>query len=159
MVYVTHDQEEALSISDRVAVMNKGVLSSMERLGRSLQAQEQIRRRIRRGDEFPQVEIKEVRPSDDGTGASVVDFLWQDRVSALLLKMRIVTGQHRTLLLRPAIEPVGRDEEITDENTISGKVIDSSFWGRSPARIDVGGEDRVDDSKTKEHGVSEGKSN
>jgi len=53
---------------------------------------------------------------------------------------------------------VGRDEEITDENTISGKVIDSSFLGSiTRYRIDVGGEEIVvDDSKTKEHGVFRG---
>ncbi|MGB4274414.1 MAG: ABC transporter ATP-binding protein [Bacillota bacterium] len=161
MVYVTHDQEEALSISDRVAVMNKGVL---EQYGTPWEIYYKPKNKFVAefvGEtNFLQVEIKEVRPSDDGTGASVVDFLWQDRVFSTSVENEgLSPGSTRTLLLRPeAIEPVGRDEEITDENTISGKVIDSSFLGSiTRYRIDVGGEEIVvDDSKTKEHGVFRG---
>ena len=34
-VYVTHDQEEALTMSDRIAVMNRGVIEQVERPRRS----------------------------------------------------------------------------------------------------------------------------
>ena len=37
-VYVTHDQEEALTMSDRIAVMNRGVIEQMDGPRRSTSA-------------------------------------------------------------------------------------------------------------------------
>ena len=36
VIYVTHDQEEALTMSDRVAVMNGGRLAQLVRRGRCM---------------------------------------------------------------------------------------------------------------------------
>ena len=48
-VYVTHDQEEALAISDRVVVMNVGGIEQIGTPGRHLQpAEDPLRRRFRR---------------------------------------------------------------------------------------------------------------
>ena len=48
-VYVTHDQEEALAISDRVIVMNVGVIEQIGTPRGDLQPAEQpLRRRLRR---------------------------------------------------------------------------------------------------------------
>jgi len=38
-IYVTHDQEEALVISDRIAVMEQGVIQQIANPGRSMQTQ------------------------------------------------------------------------------------------------------------------------
>ena len=37
-VYVTHDQEEALTMSDRIAVMNRGIIEQVAEPGRGLRA-------------------------------------------------------------------------------------------------------------------------
>ena len=51
-IYVTHDQEEALSISDRVAVLSQGRHRADRPAGRDLRrARDTVRRRVRRHDE------------------------------------------------------------------------------------------------------------
>ena len=48
-VFVTHDQEEALSMSDRVAVFNQGRVEQVAHPGRALREPRQLlRRRLRR---------------------------------------------------------------------------------------------------------------
>ena len=48
-VYVTHDQEEALTMSDRVAVFNHGRIEQIGHAGRGLRAaRDRVRRRLRR---------------------------------------------------------------------------------------------------------------
>ena len=48
-VYVTHDQEEALTMSDTVAVFNHGRIEQLGRPGRGLRpAGDRVRRRVRR---------------------------------------------------------------------------------------------------------------
>ena len=48
-VYVTHDQEEALTMSDRIAVMNRGRVEQIARPGRGLRAPDHdLRRRVHR---------------------------------------------------------------------------------------------------------------
>ena len=49
-IYVTHDQEEALTMSDRVAVFNEGRIEQVGPAGGDLRAPRQpVRRRVRRG--------------------------------------------------------------------------------------------------------------
>ncbi len=53
-LFVTHDQEEALSMSDRVGVMRAGRLEQARRARRAvLPAGDRVRRRVRRHDEPP----------------------------------------------------------------------------------------------------------
>jgi mannopine transport system ATP-binding protein len=53
VIYVTHDQEEALTMSDRVAVMHKGNLEQIGTSERPLrQSRQRFRRRLRRIDQF-----------------------------------------------------------------------------------------------------------
>ena len=48
-VYVTHDQEEALTMSDRIAVMNRGIVEQIADPGRGLRAAgDDLRRRLHR---------------------------------------------------------------------------------------------------------------
>ena len=48
-VYVTHDQEEALTMSDRIAVMNRGVIEQLDEPGGDLRAsQHHLRGRLHR---------------------------------------------------------------------------------------------------------------
>ena len=52
-VYVTHDQEEALAMSDRVAVMNEGRIEQLGHAARDLRlAGDPLRRRLHRRDEL-----------------------------------------------------------------------------------------------------------
>ena len=49
-IYVTHDQDEALTMSDRIAVFNEGRIEQVGTPGRDLRAPgDPIRRRLRRG--------------------------------------------------------------------------------------------------------------
>ena len=53
-IYVTHDQEEALTMSDRIAVMNEGLMAQVGRPGGSLRpAVQSFRRRLHRRIELP----------------------------------------------------------------------------------------------------------
>ena len=53
-IYVTHDQEEALTMSDRIAVMNDGQGAPDWLAGRNLRAADNaLRGGFHRGDEFP----------------------------------------------------------------------------------------------------------
>ena len=47
-LYVTHDQEEALAMSDRIAVFNTGRVEQSARRPRSTSARDGVRRRLRR---------------------------------------------------------------------------------------------------------------
>ena len=56
-IYVTHDQEEALSISDRVAVLSHGQIEQIGSPGRDLRrSRDAVRRRVRRHDEPDRVD-------------------------------------------------------------------------------------------------------
>ena len=51
-LFVTHDQEEALAVADRVGVMAVGRLEQLRRPGRALRAPaDAVRRRLRRPDQ------------------------------------------------------------------------------------------------------------
>ena len=53
-IYVTHDQEEALTMSDRMAVFNHGQVEQVGTPGRGVRAsRDRLRRRVRRGVERP----------------------------------------------------------------------------------------------------------
>ena len=65
-IYVTHDQTEALTMSDRIAVMKGGRVHQIGTPGRDLQlARHRLRRLVHRGDELPP---RPVAPAD-GQGA------------------------------------------------------------------------------------------
>ena len=54
LVFVTHDQEEALAMSDRIAVMNAGPRRAGRRADRDLRtAAHALRRRLHRRDQYP----------------------------------------------------------------------------------------------------------
>ena len=67
-IYVTHDQEEALTMSDRIAVFNDGRDRADRRPGRDLRAPSQpVRRRIRRHVERDRARGRELhRPAGKG---------------------------------------------------------------------------------------------
>ena len=103
-VFVTHDQEEALSMSDRIAVMNHGVIEQLGRATRDLPVPGvAVRRRLRRRAERRR--------------ASVVD-----RVEGPDAIMRVGDGRARGRPARPTpARPRGprslvavRPERITD---------------------------------------------
>ena len=53
-IYVTHDQGEALSMSDRIAVMRDGVIEQLDSPGGDLRPPaDRVRRRLHRRDELP----------------------------------------------------------------------------------------------------------
>ena len=155
MVYVTHDQEEALSISDRVAVMNKGVL---EQYGVPWEIYYKPKNKFVAefvGEtNFLPVRINEVKPTASGVQ---VGFVWREKALTVLAdEPELSPDSDGTLLLRPEAIELSRCGEGTEsEDTLLGKVVTSSFLGSiTRYRVDIGGEEIiVDDSKTKEHGV------
>lgn len=129
MIYVTHDQEEALSISDRIAVMNHGVI---QQIGTPLE--------IYSNPANPFVahfvgimNFLEGEISQDGRG-----FLWKDKVLPINLEE---TNKFRGRKVLWAIRPERiylRNSPLEDSEfvNIEGKVNVINFLG-SVVRIEV----------------------
>jgi ABC-type spermidine/putrescine transport systems, ATPase components len=50
-ILVTHDQDEAMSVADRIAVMNRGKVEQFDRRSRSTTAADAVRQRLHRHDQ------------------------------------------------------------------------------------------------------------
>ncbi|MBQ8093077.1 MAG: ABC transporter ATP-binding protein [Clostridia bacterium] len=115
-VYVTHDQEEALSVSDRIAVMHDGVIQQIDTPKRIY---------LRPSNEFVAgfIGLTNFLPADNDDG--VLDFGNKYRVPVNTL----VDGSPR------AVTVSARPEEITihrvDEPGIPGEIRSSVFLGTS----------------------------
>jgi ABC-type spermidine/putrescine transport systems, ATPase components len=157
-IFVTHDQEEALSISDKIAVMHKGVV---EQFGEPAEIY------YRPKNEFVASFIGEsnflpaniVSCSEQG-GKTEVQFEWRGQhFNVLTSQQDLRKGQQRKMLLRPeAFDICSAETENADMKLISGFVKRSSFLGtitRYWIHID-GQEIIVDDSKMNDHGLLSG---
>ncbi|HEY3249162.1 MAG TPA: ABC transporter ATP-binding protein [bacterium] len=126
-IYVTHDQEEALSLSDRVVVMNEG---RVEQIGTPFQIYN-----------FPQtafvasfvgtLNILRGRVADPAGGKIVID---GQEITALHGLPHARAGDLCTVALRPEIVSLGDAAE--DGNRMRGTVEDVNFLG-SIVRIRV----------------------
>jgi putative spermidine/putrescine transport system ATP-binding protein len=129
-VYVTHDQEEALSLSDRVVVMSEG---RMEQVGTPFEIYN-----------FPatpfvasfvgQLNILPGKVIDAGAGTYAVN----DSTVTIKRPFEGTGGRNVNIALRPEMASLGSSG---GENHLSGKVVDVSFLGSIVrVRIQVGGD-------------------
>ncbi len=129
-VYVTHDQEEALTMSDRIGVMNEGKLVQV---GRSEEIYESP------GNLFVAGFVGEMNfiPAEVG-GPGSVRLAGGEIVRA---KTDSESGAPVTLILRPEkIHVYGDESEVPpDRNAIKGRVARRTFFGDSLSyEIDIG---------------------
>lgn len=121
-IYVTHDQEEALSISDRIAVMNLG---RIEQLGSA--AEIYLNPKTKFVADFVGVNnFLEVKPLGDGK------VLWDGREISLRESVSISPGEKAIMIIRPEDVSIFRLEERAQAesvNLFSGIVSGKIFLG------------------------------
>jgi putative spermidine/putrescine transport system ATP-binding protein len=120
-VYVTHDQEEALSISDRVVVMNAGMI---EQIGSSIEIYRQPQTRfvatfIGTANQF------------NGKASGTQKVLWNNmQIKTLPFNHNIMEGQAVVVLVRPeSIHVTTSDSDRAGWNTIQGIIETITFHG------------------------------
>ena len=121
-IYVTHDQEEALTMSDRIAVMSKGVALQ---IGKPEEIYE------RPADKFVADFIGETNFLDGvvkGQNGSVVEVdLTGTGIVHVESSRSFTNGQHVSVAVRP--EKLRLNSEIADGNNIKGRVEDVIYIG------------------------------
>jgi spermidine/putrescine transport system ATP-binding protein len=124
-VYVTHDQEEALTMSDRIAVMNAG---NVDQIGSPTEIYD------RPSTVFVASFIGQANLwAGKQTGRADSDFV-QVEVLGSSLKARagdttIEPGGQATLMIRPERVRVSMDAPTGDVATVSARVTDLTFQG------------------------------
>lgn len=127
-IYVTHDQEEALVLSDRIAVMREGRL---EQVGDGPALYERPRTRF--VSQFlgtcSLIEASEARPVGGGAGAGM-------RVTTGVGELRVATTPPTpararfTLAIRPEkLRLLGEPTEVVAENRVRARVVERVYVG------------------------------
>jgi ABC-type Fe3+/spermidine/putrescine transport system ATPase subunit len=133
-IYVTHDQEEALVISDRIAVMNQGVI---EQVGTPLEVYYNPRT-LFVADFVGQVNIVKGRVSsvDEAEGVAVVDSeIGEVRVAA---QQGLREGEEVHLVFRPEMVEVSKSPlESSASSTVFEGVVDTVQFLGNLLRADV----------------------
>jgi spermidine/putrescine transport system ATP-binding protein len=124
-VYVTHDQEEALTMSDRIAVMNQG---NVEQIGTPTDIYDRPATVFVAGF-IGQANLWHGRQ----TGRTNRDYV-EVEVLGTTLKARpgdttIEPGGQATLMVRPERVRVSMDQPTGDVATVAAKVVDLTFQG------------------------------
>lgn len=126
IVYVTHDQEEALTMSDRIAVMNKG---GIEQIGTPVDLYRSPANAFVADfiGKMNFIDVRVIAAGDEevavAAGSSTIR-LPRHRLSA---NLRPATGAHLRLAVRPEhLKPADRPAGV---NTLSGRVDTSVFLG------------------------------
>jgi spermidine/putrescine transport system ATP-binding protein len=130
-IYVTHDQEEAMTMSDRIAVMNQG---RYEQLGDPEELYERPTTRFVAGFLGVSNLLRGKRGADDGPHGLVrIDGESEVRV----LRERLGSEADVELGVRPEkIRIVGAGDEVPAQmNSLSGTVTDASYLGVSTQYI------------------------
>ena len=158
-IFVTHDQEEALSISDRVAVMNKGIV---EQFGEPSEiyyhpTSEFVANFVGETNLLSVKIIECVKQNDE----YLTKFSWHNQTFQVQCRqLDINKDQQRKLLLRPEAINLYTINQCDDtiEQGIRGSIKQRSFLGTIMRYwIDVDGHEIiVDDSKILEHGLFSG---
>jgi len=121
-IYVTHDQEEALTMSDRIAVMNKGVALQ---IGKPEEIYE------RPADKFVADFIGETNFIDGvvkGQSNSIVEVdLIGTGIVHVESSRKFTNGQHVSVAVRP--EKLRLNSEVKGGNNIKGRVEDIIYIG------------------------------
>jgi len=134
-IYVTHDQEEALTMSDRIAVMSKG---KVMQVGTPVEIYERPNCRFVADfigeSNFFQGKVVSV----DGTRAQVHIPALNVELSGLLTG-ELVSGQEATISIRPEKIRLS-DQPALNQNSFSGTIVNSTYIGSDThVFLDVGG--------------------
>jgi spermidine/putrescine ABC transporter ATP-binding subunit len=124
MIYVTHDQEEALVMSDRIAVMNKG---RIEQIGPPDELYEKPVNSFVASFIGESNLLEGVAAGQDGDqltihldGKTDITFAWQDKISE---------GERVRFCIRP--EKLFFTDDAAIKNTISGTIAESIYVGET----------------------------
>ena len=121
-VFVTHDQEEAISMSDRIAVMNQG---RIEQIGTPTQIYEEPENMF--VERFVgEINIFEGRITEIFNGSATVDI--HGRPFRVHNRKNFSCGQHVKVLLRPEDILVTRDEDAKPASPSLGGAIDEVIY-------------------------------
>src|SRR4051794_37736992 len=126
-VYVTHDQEEALSMSDRIVVMNEG---RVEQMGTPFEIYNEPRTRFV-ASFVGTLNILQGRVLDSASGRVVVD---DQEISVAKGLSGAQPGAACALALRP--EAIVLDGRVDGRNNLQGSIEEVSFLG-SVVRVRV----------------------
>lgn len=139
MVYVTHDQEEALTLSDRIAVMNDGCLEQLDSPeGIYLKPRTRFVADFIGSSNFVRAVVVEVRP-----GAAVAQLDTGDRVS-VNIDLNLPKGAETQLGVRSDRIRVLPGDAAGNEGMLSGTVIDRVFAGSQfQIIVELGGGQRI----------------
>jgi len=125
-IYVTHDQEEAMTLSDRVVVMNNGRIEQVD-------APTQVYRRpssdfvadfLGRSN-FIAVDVERV-----AAGSAVVSALGRVRNVPASDAVRTAGAERRHLLVRPESFRLGRPDRV-DGHAATGRILSVTYSGES----------------------------
>ena len=123
-IFVTHDQSEALSISDRIAVMNKG---KIEQVGSPLEIWQHPQNSFI-GAFIGEANLIECQVRELNENSALLclsnseDCFKSNQIKSLQL------NENAQVILRPQILEIHRNGEKSN-NSISGKVLESMFMG------------------------------
>ena len=134
-VFVTHDQEEALSMSDRIAVMSEGQVLQVDTPERLYERP--VSREVADFIGTMNFVEGEVQGMDNGTVTADAGPL--GRVSGVS-EHRLSRGSRVLIAIRPEKIAVSRTKPEGELNVVRGRVAAASYLGdRSHLRVDVSG--------------------
>jgi spermidine/putrescine ABC transporter ATP-binding subunit len=129
-VFVTHDQTEALMLSDRIAVMNRG---RIEQLGTPSEIYQRPASPFVAGFVGQSNLLDAEALCDELSGSVVVRLAGDQHVRALAPHGKPAADRHRKLLIRPEALQLSsvaeRQHPSTERNTLTGHVKDVIFLG------------------------------
>jgi len=134
-VYVTHDQEEAMTMSDRIAVMSKG---KVQQMGTPVEIYERPANRFV-ADFIGEANFLEGRiKSLSGNEVSVFIPELNAEITGLSVSNGLVNGEEVTVSIRP--EKVHIADKGLDQNSFMGKVMNTVYIGTDThVYVNVGG--------------------
>ena len=137
-VYVTHDQNEALTMSDRIAVMNKG---AVEQVGTPREIYEQPNSRFVTdfiGDS--NILAGEVTKTDDW----LIELSFHNQRVQAPRHRDVQVGQRVHFVVRPENVRLGNGAGGAGENVLPGTLLSQSYQGSLiRCEVDVGGQTMV----------------
>ncbi|MFX1516254.1 MAG: ABC transporter ATP-binding protein [Promethearchaeota archaeon] len=123
-IFVTHDQSEALSISDRIAIMNKGII---EQVGSPIEIWQKPYNSFV-GAFIGEANLLECHVKELEENVALLCIPDTDKCFRSNQIKGLTLNETAQVILRPQMLEVSREKD-TSKNQISGKVIESMFMG------------------------------
>ncbi len=123
-IFVTHDQSEALSISDRIAIMNKG---RIEQLGSPLDIWQKPENSFV-GEFIGEANLIECHVKETTNGSAVLCLLGTSDCFKTNQTKEIWPNETAQVILRPQVLEISQNID-SSHNSIHGRVIESMFMG------------------------------